>query len=192
MKRYSLTTTLLFLALLLTGCDNAEQEYSMEYPVSFTFNTSLHPASLLTRLRENSNAFVIVEATNRQGAWQLDMTSNNGKETERILLTTDRENNSVRSMGADNSLIIGCLFGATANDSPYLYVAYDRQCRYCLENGSTRHAPLSFSSNGLSVTCAKCNRTYALVTGTSNDGQRLYTYHARYETAGGLLSVTNR
>lgn len=178
-------------ALLLTSCDDAEQQYSMEYPVSFTFNTTLHPTSMLTRLRENSNAFVILEANNKQGAWQLNMISNNGGDTESILLTTDRENNSIRALGANNSIIIGCLFGIDVN-SPYSYVAYDRQCRYCLENSTTRNAPLSFTSNGQGLSCAKCKRTYFLNTGISNDGQRLYTYHARYDLAAGLLTVTNR
>ena len=179
------------LCLLLLGCTTAEQEFSIDHPVAFTFNTSLHPASLLTRLRENSNAFVIVEGTNQQGAWRLQLTSSSG-ETETLLLSTDRENNSVQAMGANNALIVGCLFAATGTDSPYLYVAYDRQCRYCLEHGTSRNVPLSFTANGLSVSCARCQRTYALSTGTSTDGQRLYTYHARYNVASGLLSVSNR
>lgn len=179
------------LCVLLTACGDVEQQYSLNYPVSFTFNTTLHPTSLLTRLRENSNAFVIVEAVNRQGAWRLQLTSNNG-EQESLLLSTDRENNSVRALGADNSLILGCIFAATGTDNPYLYVAYDRQCRYCLDNGTSTSAPLTFAANGQSVACAKCNRTYSLNVGASADGYRLYTYHAVYNTANGLLSVTNK
>ena len=178
----------LLACLALLACDKVEQLYSLEYPVSFTFNTTLHPTSLLTRLRENSNAFVIVEATNQQGAWRLQLTSNNG-EKESLLLSTDRENNSVRALGANNSLIIGCVF--VAGDPPYQYVAYDRQCRYCLDNGGSLNCPLTFQNN-LMVGCSKCQRTYSLLTGTSTDGQRLHTYHANYYTASGLLSVSNQ
>ena len=182
---------LLSLLCLLCACTPAEQEFSVDYPVAFTFNTTLHPASLLARLPENSNAFVIVEAANQQGAWRLQLTSSGG-ETETLLLSTDRENNSVQALGANNSIIVGCLFAATGTDSPYLYVAYDRQCRYCLEHGTTRNVPLNFTPTALAVTCARCERTYHLSTGTSTDGQRLYTYHARYNPANGLLSVSNR
>ena len=184
MKRW---LTLLACVVLL-ACDKIEQQYSTDFPVSFTFNTTLHPASLLTRLRENSNAFVIVEAVNQQGAWRLQLTSNSG-EKESLLLSTDRENNSVRAMGANNSLILGCVF--VAGDPPYQYVAYDRQCRYCLDNSTSLDNPLTFQNN-LTVGCSKCHRTYSLLTGTSTDGQRLHTYHANYITATGLLSVTNR
>lgn len=179
--------------LTMAAC-KAEQEYDMSNPVGFTFKTDLHATSLIARMIENSNTFLIIDAERNKGVVTLKITSNHG-EKETITLSTDRENYSVVAMGANNSIVVGCIFGYSLDqtDNLFTYVAYDRQCPACLDQYTGTDFPLSFAAGGLKMECAKCGRTYSLISGgNSEDGHRMKTYHARYNKGAQTFSVTNQ
>ena len=184
---------LLFVFTLLCACES-ERLYDTEYPVRFTFDTKLHPTSLISRLVENVNCFLIVNSTLNGRAHTLTIESNSGqKETLRI--ESENENRAITGMGANNSLVLGCIFGYDINQSSsdlYSYVAFDRQCPACLENYAGVNFPLTWGETANTLTCAKCQRTYLLLgAGGSSDGHRLKTYHMRYDKTQKVFYVTN-
>ena len=154
LRHYTLLGVLL---LLLAGCDDADNRYSTRYPCTFVFYTQYHTSSLLSLSLGNPGSFVIVTATMRQGVTHLQVTANSG-ESEDMAMTTAIENErlSYQYMGANRSLIIGqSLFDGLK--------AYDRQCPNCLETLGGVNYPLAFSgSDGQTVTCARCSRSYNL------------------------------
>ena len=185
---------LVLVLFLLPGC-GGEQLYNLEYPVYFVFDTNLHPTSLISKLVENVNSFVIVSSSLNGRAHTLTMESNSGqKETLRI--ESEKENRAIVSMGANNSLVLGCLFGLNPDGSSadlYSYVAFDRQCPACLDSHASTNFPLTWGENANTLTCSKCQRTYLLLgAGGSSDGHRLKTYHMRYDKTQRIFYVTNQ
>jgi hypothetical protein len=179
--------------LLLAACDKADEKYSTVYPVNFHFDMSLHVGTYLSSIVENANYFVIVSREYQTGKQRLTVTPNDGNSVQTIDITTDREQYLLRQMGSDNRLIIGCLFGMfDVNDNVYSYIAYDGQCRFCLDTYNMNRFPLTFTHDGHSVECANCHRQYSLNTGASTDGYLLYTYKAQYDDGTKVLTVTNR
>ena len=184
---------LLSVFTLSCACES-ERLYDTEYPVYFTFDTKLHPTSLISRLVENVNCFLIVNSTLNGQSRTLYIDSNSGiKDTVRIISVD--ENRAITAMGANNSLVLGCVFGYDLNQSSsdlYTYVAFDRQCPACLENYAGVNFPLTWGETANTLTCAKCQRTYLLLgAGGSSDGHRLKTYHARYDKTQKVFYVTN-
>ena len=183
LKLFSLLTSL-SAPFLPTSCTSDGYRYSTEYPCNFTFYISYHPTSILSRVLDNPGLFVWVEVQKKAGVNHLMVHPNNGDGDEDIALTTEIENNRLYydNMGANGQLIIGCTtFGE--------WRAYDRQCPFCLENTSNPNHPLTWTSNGQSVECGKCKRSYSLTTGISNDGERLKEY--RIQSNGTVLQVHN-
>jgi hypothetical protein len=178
---------------LLCGCEG-EQLYDTQYPVHFTFDTKLHPNSLISRLVENVNYFLIVDSKLSGKTHVLTIESNSG-EKETVRIETENENRAINGMGANNSLVIGCLFGYTLEQSSadlYSYVAFDRQCPACLDTYAGTNYPLTWGDTANTLTCAKCKRTYQLLgAGGSSDGHRLKTYHMRYDKTQRVFYVTN-
>lgn len=184
---------LLLLLPLLTACES-EPLYDTEYPVYFTFDTKLHATSLLSRMVENVNYFVFVTSTLDGRAHILTIDANNGK-SETLRIESEAENRAIRSMGARNSLILGCVFGLEMNQTAgsYSYVAFDRQCPACLANRTGTNYPLQWTKTANTVGCNTCQRTYQLLgAGTSSDGYRLKTYHMRYDQTQKIFIVTNQ
>lgn len=179
---------------MLCACEG-ERLYDTEYLVYFTFDTNLHPTSLISRLVENVNNFLIVSSTLNGRAHTLTIESNSG-EKETLRIESEAENRAIAGMGANNSLVLGCIFGYDINQSSsdlYTYVAFDRQCPACLENHVGTNYPLTWGKESNTLTCAKCQRTYLLLgAGGSSDGYRLKTYHARYDKVQKVFYVTNR
>lgn len=169
--------------MAFVACDSGEERYSMDYPCLFTFNTQLHITSALTRCLDNPGSFVRVDVKKELGVFNLFIYSNNGKEQEKITLATDKENYQMGQVGANNSIIIGC---SNFNGLK----AYDAQCPNCLDAYTGINYPLSFSSNGQTVSCSKCERIYQLNTeGITDNGLRLIEYRPRYD--GRMLVVRN-
>lgn len=140
---------------MLPGCD-AENQYSSSYYCHFIFYTQHYPTSALANVTENAGNFVRVSVNKKNGVNHIAITHSYDSATEDIALTNEVENNRISySLGANNALIIGC----TTTLEPR---AYDGQCPYCLENGSSTNYPLSWGSDKQSVECKRCSRTYSL------------------------------
>lgn len=193
MRRKAFLLSSMALALAACTADEVQHRYSTDYPCSFGFYTSLHPTSLIKVALDNPSTYVFVDVkTEKQqsNAYNLNKltVSLYGGSTETITLTTDKENARIGQVGANQSLIIG----TSAFDG---WRAYDRMCPYCLDHNTGTNFPLTWGSNGASVACNRCQRTYELNYGNSTDGIRLKEYHIRYDgtpQSEGLLRVTNR
>lgn len=171
------------LACMFPSCTADDGRYSTSYPCAFSFNTQLHVTSILTRCLDNPGVFVKVDVRRDKGIYVLDLASNNGKETESVPLTTEDENRRIGSVGAGNSLIIGCTnFNGMA--------AFDAQCPNCLVNYTGSSYPLTWVAGGQAVVCGKCGVSYELnYGGRPSSGERLIEYRIRYD--GVRLTVTN-
>lgn len=141
----------------LCSCDKAEETYGSNYPCAFSFDTRLHPTSLLTRVMDNPGSFVRVDVRKTQGINRLSISSNNGIDTEDLPITTDRENYRIGNVGAANSIIVGC----SVFNGP---CAYDSQCPNCIVTGDISGVSilLAWTRGGQAVTCGKCKRSYEL------------------------------
>lgn len=170
---------------VVTSCDKAEERFSNR-PCYFLFRADYHPASILARVLNNPGMFVNVKTQSRQGIRYIMVSApfDISADDKNMALTTDIENRYSYTLGANNSLIIGC---SVTNE----WRAYDGQCPYCLDNHSTTNFPLSWTENGNghTVTCNNCKRTYNLNYGTSDDGHRLVEYRIRFD--GNVLMVSN-
>lgn len=175
-------------AVATVSCDKAEERYSTEYVCNFTFNTQMHPTSILARVWTNPGLFVRVEVARRNGVHHVLLYPGSGAGNEDIAMTTAIDNDRIdySHIGADGSIIVGC---TTTNE----WRAYDAQCPYCLGTHSSTSFPLSWTDNGQAVICngkGGCGRKYNLNYGASTDGYRLIEYRVRYN--GVLLTVRNR
>lgn len=173
----------IIVSMAFVACDSGEERFSRAYPCQFTFNTQLHPASALTRCLTNPGTFVRVDVKKVQGVFNLYIYSNNGQEQEKLTLTTDRENYQIGQVGANNSIIVGC---SNFNGLK----AYDAQCPNCLDAYTGINYPLTWTSNGLALSCKKCSRIYQLNSdGVTDNGLRLLEYRVMYD--GQKLIVRN-
>lgn len=177
MNRHFIQRVLAVMAVFVLCACNAENEYSRDYQCHFIFYPQHHPQSVLYGILQNPGVFARVSVQKQQGINHVIVVPNTGAKSENIALTTEIENNRITYlMGANNAIIIGC-------DTNMQPVAFDGQCRNCLENYSTTNYPLSWSDNGRTVTCAKCHRVYNLnANGTCSDGKPLYKYRAFMST----------
>lgn len=195
MKRTSLILCVIAMLIALptlSACEQGETRFSTDYPCQFIFRGDYHRGSALLRTMDNPGLFAIVTSEDRQisvgsgkkSITHLTITLNDGTTKEGIDLTTEIENRyNYRAMGANRALIIGC-----SNFDGLR--AYDRQCRYCLDNSSKTDFPLQWTGNGQAVKCDRCGRVYQLEHGSSTDGYRLHEYRVRFD--GTLLNVSNK
>lgn len=172
-------------AALMVSCEKTEERYS-DRPCYFVYRADYHPANILSRVLSNPGMFVTVTAQKRQGIQHLMITApfDISNEEKDMPLTTEIENRYSYTLGANNSLVIGC--SVTSE-----WRAYDRQCPYCLKNYSTTDFPLVWTDggNGQTMTCGRCGRTYNLNYGMSTDGNRLVEYRIRFD--GNVMVVSN-
>ena len=181
----------IFLYLLLSSfiflsC-NSEDAIYREYQCYFLFDTQLHPHPCqLTAIIGNPGHFCKVEASLEKGVRHLKTTRNYDGATEDVVLSTDRENQQLCVLGANNCIIIG----TSSYDN--VLVAYEGQCSNCLSQyGGTRY-PLSWQKNGTQLSCAKCGRYYDVNNGaiaSGEGGKSLYRYQAAFD--GQLIRARN-
>ena len=173
----------LLLAVMLSACSKEEEQYTKEYICQFSFNTQLHPTSLLTLALANPASYVKIDVKDASGTRRLEISSNNGKDKETITISTDKENYMIGTVGANSSIIVGCSTFSGLK-------AYDSQCSNCLNDYTGNSYPLTWTANGQAVECGKCGRKYELnYEGSTEDGKTLLQYKVDYN--GTLLSVHN-
>ena len=90
--------------LLLCSCD-AENSISTKYPCQFIFRTNLHPGTSIETALNNAGSYTMVSAENKNGAWHIYSTPNDGKNhTDEYTLTTSKENYAnYNYLGAGNN-----------------------------------------------------------------------------------------
>ncbi|MGM9707787.1 MAG: hypothetical protein ACI3YM_09320 [Prevotella sp.] len=177
---------LLFSASVLSSCDDSTERYSTLYRCQFSFKTQLHITSILTRTIDNPGSFALVKVTTTNGVKVLHIESNNGTDQETIRLNTEEENRLIGSVGANNSILVGCTnFNGMA--------AYDAQCPNCLEDFTGTNYPLRWAAKGQQVECAKCGRQYLLhsMGACTEGGKRLIEYRVWLRDNGAILTVSN-
>jgi len=187
-KEWVLLSLFFFLFSLLTvSCDDAEDSIYRGHPCYFIFDTSLHPLPCqLTSAIGNTGHFLTVSTTLVSGVRHIKTVRNYDRATEDVRLETKRENDTRCILGANNAIIIG--------RSSYTgqLVCYEGQCSNCLyEYGGTNY-PLTWSTNGQQLQCARCHRSYDVnngVVASGNGGRQLYYY--RIELGGDVLRAWN-
>lgn len=179
MKRKFSFFFLFFFSLLLVSC-GGEEQISHDYLCRFTFDKQLHMENKIITAVTAVNSFVWIEMDRRNGIWHVKVHPANGSGDEDIPLTTAVENEFPYELGAYNGIILGC----SNFDGP---VAYDRQCRNCLQSTGLFVAPLTWSSKFMEVKCTRCGRTYSLNTG---DGLMRYGVRLDYNGFGSVVRVT--
>ena len=188
--------------LLLCSCD-AENSISTKYPCQFIFRTNLHPGTSIETALNNAGSYTMVSAENKNGAWHIYSTPNDGKNhTDEYTLTTSKENYAnYNYLGAGNNpkdatkngFILGrSIYDGVDGKLPYR--AWDRQCLNCINQYGGRNYPLEWYRDRQEVKCSKCKRTYSLDTGVitgGTKGEPLMRYNVSYSGIGSTLTVGN-
>ena len=179
MKRKFSFFFLFFFSLLFISC-GGEEQISHDYLCRFTLDKQLHLTSKIITAVNSQGYFVWIEMSRQGQVMHVKVHPADGSGDEDIALTTAEENYISYELGAYNGIILGC----RRFDGP---VAYDRQCRNCLQSTGLFVAPLTWSSKFMEVKCTRCGRTYSLNTG---DGLMRYGVRLDYNGFGSVVRVT--
>ena len=99
------------------------------------------------------------------------------KQTEDVVLTTEKENRYPCTLGANNGLVIGC----SSLNNGQLY-AFDRICPNCEKTSLFK--TLQWENSGLWLKCPQCERAYDLnnngIVVKGEGGEKLMRYRASY------------
>lgn len=173
--------------LILVACDDAEDSIYRGHRCYFIFDTTLHPSPCqLTTAMGNAGHFMIIKTTLVSGIRHILTTRNYDSATEDVALTTKKEQQTPCHLGAGGAIIVG--------RSTYtgLLMAYDGQCPNCLSAYGGTSYPLTWTKNGLQLSCARCHRAYDVNNGVVAEGEgghQLYTYNAALD--GGVIRAWN-
>lgn len=180
------------MTVLLSACgENADFRYSDFHP-NLTIDNSLHlDATLASGMNALSpGIFVIVQATNKGGAYYFTFQNNQGLRSEKRFTAIDVRLQNQLHMGMNNGVIVG--YGNL--DNPSIFFAYDQQCPNCFDYNvlPMKNFPLAFDGYGY-ATCRHCNRSYNLNTDGNivkgQGGKPLTRYRAATTGANGILRV---
>ena len=180
----------LAVALLMTGCGEAENEFTLGV-CYFAFDNALYQdATLASAMNVNApGLFCIITKELRSGATCFDFTNSAGVSSSTPMITSV-ENRRTLVLGYNNGIIVG--YGSMS--VPAVFYAFDRQCPNCFHPNTIpiKNYPLSFKSNGI-VECKVCHRQYDLnndgFVASGDDGQRLTRYRASCMGPFGMLLV---
>lgn len=171
----------LLMSLLVWACDDVENSVYRGHACYFIFDTALHPIPCqLTVALGNPGHFMTISAKMVGGVRHILTTRNYDLAEEDITLTTKKENATRCILGANNAIIIG-RSSYTGN-----FVCYEGQCANCLDQYGGTSYPLTWSSNGLQLQCARCHRSYDVNNGVvaqGESGRQLYSYNAAFDGA---------
>ncbi len=177
----------LTMCLLLWACDDAENSIYRGHACYFIFDTALHPMPCqLTMALSNPGHFHTVSATMSGGIRHIKATRNYDHSTEDIPLTTKKENDTRCLLGANNAIVVG------RSSYTGMLVCYEGQCANCLDQYGGNSYPLTWSTNGQQLECARCHRCYDVNNGVvaqGEGGRQLYQYNAAFD--GTLLRAWN-
>jgi len=167
---------------VLSACQ-AEQQFSTKYACSFVYYASYHPNSALTLALGNAGHYCIVAPKVVGGVTHLAMTPNIGswttEQTDVAMVTAiENERLSYDNMGANRRLIVGL---SNFNGLK----AFDGQCPYCLDKGSSPNRPLAWTDKGQMLECANCKTKYnpnadGVPVNGNEETPRLIEYRADY------------
>ena len=177
----------LLACLLLLACDDVEDSVYRGHPCFFIFDTTLHPMPChLTSAMGNVGHFLTVSTSIVSGVRHIQTIRNYDQAVEDVRLETQKENNTRCVLGAHNAIIIG------RSSYTNLLVCYEGQCPNCLSNFGGTNYPLTWSTNGQQLLCARCHRSYDVnngVVASGEGGRQLYTYLAAFD--GSLIKAWN-
>ena len=169
------------LVLLLVACGDVEDSIYRGHKCYFVFDTSLHPAPCqLTTALGNAGHFLIIKTATVSGIRHIQTTRNYDEATEDVPLTTKKETQTPCQLGAGGAIVIG------RSSYTGLFMAYDGQCPNCMSAYGGTNYPLTWSKNGLRLSCARCQRSYDVSNGVVAEGEgghQLYTYNVAFDGA---------
>ena len=179
-----------FLLLLITSCNNAENEFSSSV-CFFVFDNATHQDAVLGSAMNINSPGVFVTATKTTGSGGVlyfSFTNSLKQHSNAKADAIDLKRTSI--LGYNNGLIIG--FGNMSD--PAIFYAYDRECPNCFDPQAipVKSKPLTVNENGI-ATCAVCHRQYNLNTGgnivSGDSGSKMTRYRANTTGILGVLSV---
>lgn len=185
MKRYTYYIIVLLAAVLLSGCGEAEYEYS-RYPCRFVFDNSANRSPALASAMNPLSPGVFCRITMKGNYFYFS--TNQGLSDRADKTAPDQQVSIALGVFNETGIIVG--YG-NLNNPPTFY-AYDSQCPNCYsETGLPRYS-LSMASNG-TAECPSCHRKYDMNNGglviSDGGGKRLINYRATAN--GGMLNVNN-
>ena len=132
------------LGIMSAACSDVEDSVYRDHACYFAFDTALHPLPChLTSALGNTGQFLKVSTRMVSGVRHIMTTRNYDQQTEDIMLTTKKENETRCILGANNAIIIG-----RSNYTGYL-ICYEGQCPNCMKDFGGNNYPLTWNANGL-------------------------------------------
>ena len=170
----------------LSACSDIEDNIYRGHRCYFVYDTTLHLTNHLTMAIGNTGHFLIVRDSMGSGIRHILTIRNFDQARDTTKLTTEKEKLATCLLGANHAIIVG--------RSTYtgLLMAYEGQCSNCLSNYGGTNYPLTWSSNGQQLNCARCKRSYDVNNGVvtaGEGGHQLYLYNAAFEN--GLIRAWN-
>ena len=164
--------------LFFSSCSTDDFEYENKHQCYFTFDCGIHPGtSLQSCLNPMSPGLFCMVWKKESSVPRIIQMQLYNRQTEDVVLTTEKENRYPCTLGANNGLVIGC----STLDNGQLY-AFDRICPNCEKTGLFK--ALQWENSGLWLKCPQCERAYDLnnhgfiVKGEKGD--KLMRYRASY------------
>ncbi len=177
------------LCLLLTGCGEAENEFTV-HTCFFVFDNSIHQdATLASAMNPNApGIFCTVTRNIRSGATYFDFSNSAGVSSSKIQNAIDNRRTLI--LGYNNGIIVGY----SALEIPAKFYAFDRECPNCFDPNAIpmKSRPLTLTTTSQAV-CGVCHRQYDLnnngFVSAGDNGKKLTRYHANTTGPFGVLSV---
>lgn len=182
------TLGLCLVGLVLTGCGDAEYEYSSRTCYFYFDNSTHQDQTLQTAMTPYSNTFVTITKTIEDGVQYIRFTSNQKQNTRAKFDAWDQKRTLI--LGMNNGIIVG--FGSLS--SPLTFYAFDLECPKCFipEQIPVRSRPLSVGSDGFAE-CGTCHRRYNLNNGgygiNGEKKDKLERYRCKTTGPLGILEV---
>lgn len=185
MKRYIYYIIVLLAAVLVSGCGDAEFEYS-GYPCRFVFRQAASRSPALASAINAASPGVFCRITMKGNYFYFS--NNQGLSDEVPKTAIDQQVDIILGVYKETGIIVG--YGNL--DYPPSFYAYDSQCTNCYGDTGRPRYSLSMDTDG-TAECPSCHRIYDLNNGglvvSEGGGKRLINYRASVN--GDVLNVNN-
>ena len=185
MKCYTYYIMALLAVALLSGCGEAEFEYS-RYPCRFVFNNTASRSPALASAMNADSPGVFCRVTMKGNYFYF---STNHGLSDRVDKTAVDQQVSI-ALGVYNET--GIIVGYGNLDYPATFYAYDSQCPNCYGDTGLPRYSLSMDTDG-TAECGSCHRKYDMsnqgLVVNGDAGRGMMRYHAT--VTGGVLNVNN-